>query len=77
MAGARPDWVTFTSSSTVTHFAELCGVERLEGVRVASIGPITSATARQLGIEVHAEPREYTVAGLVQAIVDAQLGVAV
>jgi uroporphyrinogen-III synthase len=76
-AGATPDWVTFTSSSTVTHFVELCGAKKLDGVRVASIGPITTATARQLGIEVHVEPREYTVAGLIQAIVDAQLGMAV
>jgi uroporphyrinogen III methyltransferase/synthase len=73
----KPDWITFTSSSTVAHFAQLCPADTLRGVRVASIGPVTSATARELGIEVHAEPREYTIAGLVEAIVEAQARVAV
>ncbi len=73
----KPDWITFTSSSTVTHFAGLFPLDKLRGVRVASIGPVTSATARELGIEIHAEPREYTVAGLVDAIVAAQAKVAV
>ena len=68
----RPDWITFTSSSTVRNFAQLCLIERLNGVRVASIGPITSQTARELGIRVDAEPKSYTVEGLVEAIVNAQ-----
>ena len=68
----RPDWITFTSSSTVRNFAQLCPIERLNGVRVASIGPITSKTARELGIRVDAEPERYTVEGLVEAIVSAQ-----
>ncbi len=73
----KPDWITFTSSSTVTNCAELCPAGKLRGVRVASIGPVTSATARELGIEVHAEPSEYTIAGLVEAILEAQAKVAV
>ena len=64
--------ITFTSSSTVRNFARLCPIERLDGVRVASIGPITSQTARELGIHVNAEPERYTVDGLVEAIVSAQ-----
>jgi uroporphyrinogen III methyltransferase/synthase len=72
----KPDWITFTSSSTVTHFAGLCPAGTLRGVRVASIGPVTSATARELGIEVHVEAHEYTVAGLVQSIVEARAKVA-
>ena len=71
-ADPKPDWITFTSSSTVRNFAQLCPVERLNGVRVASIGPITSNTARELGIRVDAEPERYTVEGLVEAIVSAQ-----
>ena len=71
-ADPRPDWITFTSSSTVRNFAQLCPIERLNGVRVASIGPITSRTARELGIRVDAEPERYTVEGLVEAIVSAQ-----
>jgi len=37
-------------------------------VKVASIGPVTSATARQLGLEVTVEAAEYTVDGLVAAL---------
>jgi uroporphyrinogen III methyltransferase / synthase len=66
--GKRPDWITFTSSSTVRNFVELAGAEALRGVKVAAIGPVTSATARQLGIEVTAEARVFTVEGLVEAI---------
>ncbi len=64
----RPDWVTFTSSSTVEHFHQLFGAARLSGVRVASIGPVTSATARKLGIEVTVEAREHTTEGLLDAM---------
>ncbi len=70
-AGLKPDWITFTSSSTVENFQSLYGAERLDGVRVASIGPITSATARKLGVEVAVEAAEHTVDGLVEAILSA------
>ncbi|MDP8981443.1 MAG: uroporphyrinogen-III C-methyltransferase [Acidobacteriota bacterium] len=63
------DWITFTSSSTVTNFLALAGREALRGTRVASIGPVTSATLRAQGIEVHAEARTYTLDGLVEAMV--------
>lgn len=66
----NPHWVTFTSSSTVRNFVESGGRERLAGVRVASIGPVTSAKARELGVRVDAEAREYTMDGLVQALVE-------
>lgn len=62
-----PDLVTFTSSSTVRNYVELMGVVPA-GVKVASIGPITSATARDLGLSVDIEATEYTVPGLVAAI---------
>ena len=48
----RPDWITFTSSSTVTHFVGIAGRIPLAGVKIASIGPITSATVREHGLEV-------------------------
>jgi uroporphyrinogen-III synthase len=64
----KPDWVTFTSSSTVSNFVEAAGVEALQGVRVASIGPITSETARALGIHVDVEASPHTIDGLVEAI---------
>jgi uroporphyrinogen III methyltransferase/synthase len=67
-AGRRPDCVTFTSSSTVQNFVALAGAEVLEGVKVASIGPVTTATARRLGIQVDAEARTFTIDGLVDAV---------
>ena len=42
--------------------------EQLEGVRVASIGPVTSATARQCGLTVDVEAATYTAEGLAAAI---------
>jgi uroporphyrinogen III methyltransferase/synthase len=70
-AERRPDWITFTSSSTVRHFVQIAGAEALRGVKVASIGPVTSATARSLGVEVTAEAEVYTADGIVQAILAA------
>jgi len=67
--GARkPDCITFTSSSTVRNFVALAGADALAGVKVASIGPVTTATARGLGIAVDAEARMFTVDGLVDAL---------
>ncbi|MEI7449965.1 MAG: uroporphyrinogen-III C-methyltransferase [Desulfomonile sp.] len=64
--------VTFTSSSTVTHFVEMLrGTDLntlLKGVAVASIGPVTSDTARRNGLQVDVEASEYTVDGLVRSI---------
>jgi uroporphyrinogen III methyltransferase/synthase len=67
-AARRPDWITFTSGSTVQNFAAAAGVEILRGIHVASIGPITTSAARELGIEVTAEALEFTIDGLVEAI---------
>jgi uroporphyrinogen III methyltransferase/synthase len=64
----KPDWITFTSSSTVTNFLELAGADALRGVKIASIGPITSATLRQRGLTIAVEARKYTMAGLAEAI---------
>jgi uroporphyrinogen III methyltransferase/synthase len=67
--GRKPDWVTFTSSSTVKNLLQVASIEQLAGVKVASIGPVTSATARQFGLEVTVEAAHYTVDGLVEAII--------
>lgn len=68
------DMVTFTSSSTVKNFCKLLppdAVQRLmKGVAVASIGPITSRTARELGLTATLEAESYTIPGLVQAILN-------
>jgi uroporphyrinogen III methyltransferase/synthase len=63
-----PHWITFTSSSTVRNFAQAAAGLPLEGVRIASIGPVTSKTARELGFEVAVEAQPHTVPGLVEAI---------
>jgi uroporphyrinogen III methyltransferase/synthase len=73
LAAGEVDAVTFTSSSTVKNLVALLGGAEeaprlLAGVTVASIGPITSETARSLGLPVHVEAGEYTVAGLVAAL---------
>lgn len=65
------DWLTFTASSTVRNFVELAGRD-VSGARVATIGPITAGTARDLGLPVHAVAEEYTVPGLVRALIDAE-----
>lgn len=69
---APPDWVTFTSSSTVKNLAKMTGVDALRSVRAASIGPVTSATLRELGLEPAAEAAEYTIDGLIAAIAEAE-----
>ncbi len=75
----RPHVVTFTSSSTVRNFVALLGSRGraarthtdLDGIRLASIGPVTSSTLRELGLGVDIEAKEFTIPGLVKAIVQA------
>jgi uroporphyrinogen III methyltransferase/synthase len=62
------DVVTFTSSSAVQAFVDAYGRESVPQV-VASIGPITSSTARAAGLTVAVEAEEHTVDGLVAALV--------
>lgn len=70
----RVDWATFTSPSTVNSFTNLieeAAVEQSElGFHVACIGPITMEAACKRGLKVDAVAREYTAAGLVQALLD-------
>jgi uroporphyrinogen III methyltransferase/synthase len=73
LAEGTVDLVTFTSSSTVKNFKALLPSDPdlkglMAGVRVASIGPITSDTARDLGFAVHIEAESYTIPGLCEAI---------
>ena len=71
MAGV--DVVTFTSSSTVRHLVEALGREAaqtaLERVTVACIGPITARTAQEEGLPVAVVAEEYTIDGLLAALV--------
>ena len=61
------DLITFTSSSTVENFLDL-KLPWPAGMKVASIGPITSATARARGLNVDVEARRHDIAGLIEAI---------
>jgi uroporphyrinogen III methyltransferase / synthase len=61
------DLITFTSSSTVENFLAL-GLPWPEGMQVASIGPITSKTARDHGLKVEIEARRHDIGGLIEAI---------
>jgi uroporphyrinogen III methyltransferase/synthase len=69
------DMVPFTSSSTVTNFIGMFGnntdqvQEWLKGVDIASIGPITSETAKKYGLKVSVEPADYTIEALTDVIV--------
>jgi uroporphyrinogen III methyltransferase/synthase len=69
----KPDWITFTSSSTVKNLLAITGREALDGVRIASIGPVTSATLCAHGLQVDAEAKQFTIDGLVEAILAYQM----
>ncbi len=82
----QPHVITFTSSSSARNFVSLLGKEigrgrprprrgrpwLLDRIRVASIGPVTSSTLQELGLRVDIEANEYTIPGLIRAIVAAQ-----
>ncbi len=70
----RPHLITFTSSSTVNSYVALLGIRSgrsrlVEGVLNASIGPVTSDTLRQHQLSVDVQATEYTIPGLIEAIV--------
>jgi uroporphyrinogen-III synthase len=78
-AGRCPDVITFTSSSTVKNFVTLLGSRgkrkrpaSLEGTTLASIGPVTSSTLRELGLGVDVEAKQFTIPGLVKAILSSR-----
>lgn len=61
------DMITFTSSSTVENFLAL-GLPWPAGMAVASIGPITSKTAREAGLTIGVQAARHDIPGLVEAI---------
>jgi uroporphyrinogen-III synthase len=77
----HPNVITFTSSSSVRNFVALLDKDKAmwrgrsrprtpQGTAFASIGPVTSATLRELGLPVDIEARHYTIPGLIEAIAD-------
>jgi uroporphyrinogen III methyltransferase/synthase len=67
-AAQEADYVTFTSSSTVRNLIGALGDRFPPRARVVSIGPITSAAAREEGLEVHVEAERHDIDGLVEAL---------
>lgn len=67
LAAGRIDLLAFASSSTVRNFVAMVGDEPWSG-RVVSIGPVTSATAAELGVPVAREADPHTLDGLVDAL---------
>jgi uroporphyrinogen III methyltransferase/synthase len=67
LADGGADLITFTSSSTVENFLAL-GLPWPKGMQIASIGPITSQTARDNGLKIAVEAQRHDIEGLLQAI---------
>lgn len=72
--GGSISMVTFTSSSTVSNFVSMFSESELneikKRIKVASIGPITSDTAKEFGFKIDVEPSEHTIDELVKSIVE-------
>ena len=76
-AAAAADYITFTSSSTVRFFLEALAAGAGEGgavraiapfTRIVSIGPVTSQTLREHGLEPHVEAVRHDIDGVVEAL---------
>jgi uroporphyrinogen III methyltransferase/synthase len=66
---AGVDVVTFTSSSTVRNFIFLTQGLDYGDPLIACIGPVTAATARELGLPVDVEAETYTIDGLLESLI--------
>jgi uroporphyrinogen III methyltransferase / synthase len=74
-AVADADYLTFTSSSTVSFFLAAAGDRATGRARRVSIGPVTSATLREHGLEPDVEASQHDIDGLIAALVwDASAG---
>ena len=71
LADGQIDWITVTSSAIARSLAGMFGDNSARS-RLASISPITSGTLRQLGYPPSAEATDYTMDGIVEAIVSAE-----
>jgi uroporphyrinogen III methyltransferase / synthase len=73
MKAGQIDWITVTSSAIARSVAKMFG-EDLRQTKIVSISPVTSATLRELGFEPAAEATDYTMPGVVEAILKAEAG---
>jgi len=63
------NWITFTSSSTSKNFVSLLGgVRRIEGVKIASIGPITTQTLNELNLPPTVQAEIFDIPGLINSL---------
>ncbi|MDL2316186.1 uroporphyrinogen-III C-methyltransferase [Desulfovibrio sp. OttesenSCG-928-A18] len=72
LAAGEIHCITFGSSSTVSNFLSLIPAQTLRacpGLKLACIGPVTAGTLRDAGLECHIQPEDYSIPGLVQALV--------
>jgi uroporphyrinogen III methyltransferase/synthase len=69
-AAQGADYVTFTSSSTVTNLTAALGDRFPTGARIVSIGPVTSDTAKAAGLGIDIEAEQHDIEGLIQALLD-------
>ena len=69
-AAMSADYVTFTSSSTVKNFLEVTDGRVPENAKIVSIGPVTSATAREAGLDVAVEALQHDPEGVVRALIE-------
>jgi uroporphyrinogen III methyltransferase/synthase len=67
-AAQSADYVTFTSSSTVTNLLDALGDRFPRNARVVSIGPVTSESARTAGLQVDVEADQHDIDGLLAAL---------
>jgi uroporphyrinogen III methyltransferase/synthase len=82
-AARNADYITFTSSSTVRFFVDAVGAPDLRddavlspGTRIVSIGPVTTRTLREHGLEPHVEAERHDIDGVLEALLkDAATGV--
>ena len=69
-AALRADYITFTSSSTVTRFLDAAGAPPGDHTKIVSIGPVTSQTLRERGLTPHVEAERHDIDGVVAVIVE-------
>jgi uroporphyrinogen-III synthase len=63
-----PDWITFASSSAVDNLLSLVDREIVGAAKIATIGPVTSATVKKYGLLVTAEAQPHSMAGLIATL---------
>jgi len=71
----RVNWITFASGGTVRNFLKLLGpdpLRRMAGVKIASIGPVTTAALKELNLQPTVQAQTFDISGLTTAIVAQQ-----